>query len=142
MDEADEYGDELDKYEVPKLTKVRSSVNEEGLPVFDMNFVQSLLEEESKSAKKEQRVLGIAKIANAEAEMVQLGAILSKLVKYLKALNRENESAINKQIYSAMYNMLMTILANVDFRAIKTGEKQNVIDLLNEIAAEILEGPF
>lgn len=38
--------------------------------------------------------------------------------------------------------MLMTTLANVDFRAIKTGEKQNVIDLLNEIAVEILEGPF
>lgn len=96
LDEADEYGDNLDSHELPKLKHAHSSVNEEGLALFDMNFVQSLLDEESKSADKTQRVLSLAKIESAEQEMVQLGTILSKMVKYLKALNKDNESAISK----------------------------------------------
>lgn len=87
-------------------------------------------------------MLGLSKIENADQEMIQLASILEKICANLKALNKENESAINKHIYSAVYNMLMAILANVDFRAVKSAEKKNVIKILNEIAAEILEGPF
>lgn len=142
MDDLNDYGDDLDSCTVPNLVRQQSSAHQTGLDVFDLNFAKPVIDEACKTTKVEDRVTGLTKIESAEQEMIQLGTIITLLVKNLKFLNKENESAINRPVYTAMYNVLMTILGNVDFRAIKTNEKDNVIDNLNELAAEILEGPF